>query len=48
MTDPETIVIDEEQALSWLKQGAQPTETAARLLAKVGIIPKSKTLKEKS
>jgi len=48
LTDPETIVIDEEQALSWLKQGAQPTETAARLLAKVGIIPKSKTLKEKS
>ncbi|HUU08529.1 MAG TPA: 30S ribosomal protein S16 [Dehalococcoidales bacterium] len=48
MTDPETIVINEELALSWLKQGAQPTETAARLLAKVGIIPKSKTLKEKS
>jgi len=48
MTDPETIVINEELALSWLKQGAQPTETAARLLAKVGIIPKSKTLKENS
>ena len=48
LTDPETIVINEELALSWLKQGAQPTETAARLLAKVGIIPKSKTLKEKS
>jgi small subunit ribosomal protein S16 len=48
LTDPETIVIDEELALSWLKQGAQPTETAARLLAKVGIIPKSKTLKEKT
>jgi len=48
MTDPETIVINEELALSWLKQGAQPTETAARLLAKVGIIPKPKTLKEKS
>jgi small subunit ribosomal protein S16 len=48
LTDPETIVIDEEMALSWLKQGAQPTETAARLLAKVGIIPKSKTRKEKT
>jgi small subunit ribosomal protein S16 len=48
LTDPETIVIDEELALSWLKQGAQPTETAARLLAKVGITEKSKTLKEKS
>ncbi len=48
LTDPETIVIDEETALSWLNQGAQPTETAARLLAKVGIIPKSKTRKEKT
>ena len=48
LTDPETIVIDKETALSWLKQGAQPTETAARLLAKVGIIPKSKTRKEKT
>jgi len=48
LTDPETIVIDQEMALSWLKQGAQPTETAARLLAKVGIIEKSKTLKEKT
>ena len=46
LTDPETVVIDEEKALYWLGQGAQPTETAARLLAKMGIIEKSKTLKE--
>ena len=26
LTDPETIVIDEEKALGWLRQGAQPTE----------------------
>ena len=32
LTDPETVVIDEEKALSWLRQGAQPTATAARLL----------------
>ena len=38
LTDPETIVIDEEKALSWLRQGAQPTDTAARLLSKVGIM----------
>ena len=38
LTDPETIVIDQEKALGWLKQGAQPTDTAARLLAKAGII----------
>ena len=48
LTDPETIVIDEEKALSWLKQGAQPTATAARLLTKAGIMDNFKTLKEKT
>ena len=47
LTDPETIVIDEEKALGWLKQGAQPTDTAARLLAKAGIIEESEARKEK-
>jgi small subunit ribosomal protein S16 len=37
LTNPETIVVDQEKALSWLKQGAQPTATAARLLAKAGV-----------
>ncbi len=48
LTDPETIVIDEEKALNWLGQGAQPTVTAARLLSKVGIMEKFKTIKEKT
>ncbi|MDI6814949.1 MAG: 30S ribosomal protein S16 [Dehalococcoidales bacterium] len=48
LTDPETIVIDEEKALSWLRQGAKPTATAARLLSKVGIMEKFKTIKEKT
>ena len=48
LTDPETIVIDEEKALTWLRQGAQPTETAARLLSKVGIMEKFKKVKEKT
>ena len=48
LTDPEAIVIDEEKALTWLRQGAQPTETAARLLSKVGILEKLKTIKEKT
>ena len=47
LTDPETIVIDEEKARHWLAQGAQPTDTAARLLAKVGIIEESEARKEK-
>ena len=48
LTDPETVVIDEEKALYWLRQGAQPTATAARLLSKAGIIEKFKSSKEKS
>ena len=48
LTDPETVVIDEEKALAWLRQGAQPTATAARLLSKAGIMEKSKTIKEKT
>ncbi len=48
LTDPETVVIDEEKALHWLRQGAQPTATAARLLSKAGIIEKFKTIKEKA
>ncbi len=48
LTDPETVVIDEEKALYWLRQGAQPTATAARLLAKVGIMEKFKAIKEKT
>jgi small subunit ribosomal protein S16 len=45
LTDPETIVINEEKALKWLKQGAQPTATAARLLSKLGIMEKPKPSK---
>ena len=48
LTDTETIVIDEEKALSWLRQGAQPTATAARLLTKAGIMDKFKIPKEKT
>jgi len=47
LTDPETVVINEEKARHWLEQGAQPTDTTARLLAKVGIIEESKARKEK-
>jgi small subunit ribosomal protein S16 len=48
MTNPETIVIKEERALHWLKQGAQPSDTTARLLGKAGILEKFKPVKEKS
>ena len=42
LTDPPTIVINEEKALKWLHRGAQPTETVARLLNKLGIMEKFK------
>ncbi|MGI6710302.1 MAG: 30S ribosomal protein S16 [Bacilli bacterium] len=32
--------IDEEKAMKWLLNGAQPTDTAKSLLSKVGIIEK--------
>ena len=46
-TTPEELVIDETKALEWLKQGAQPTATAARLLNKAGILDKYILSKEK-
>jgi len=48
LTDPETVVVNEAEALEWLQKGAQPTETAARLLAKVGVMDRFKQLKEKT
>jgi small subunit ribosomal protein S16 len=48
MTDPETIVIQEERALHWLSQGAKPSDTTARLLGKAGILEKFRPVKEKS
>ena len=48
LTDPETVVINEEKARLWLSRGAKPTDTAARLLIKAGILEKSKPAKEKS
>ena len=47
LTDPETVVIDQEKALSWLKQGAKPTATAARLLTKAGVMENFAKIKEK-
>lgn len=37
---PTAINIDEEKALNWLLSGAQPTETAAVVLNKLGVISK--------
>jgi len=38
LTDPRTVTVDGEKALSWLKKGAQPSDTARRLLTEAGVI----------
>jgi small subunit ribosomal protein S16 len=40
LTDPATIVIQQEKAIEWLRRGAQPTQTVAALLGRVGISDK--------
>ena len=35
--DPPLISVDEERALSWLNQGAQPSDTAKSMLVKTGV-----------
>ncbi len=38
LTEPSTIKVNEEKVLSWLKNGAQPTESVASLLKRVGVM----------
>lgn len=40
LTDPAEIFIHEDRALKWLRRGAQPSDTAKRLLSKCGILLK--------
>jgi len=37
LTEPAVIKIDEEKAVKWVKNGAQPTEIVKRLFEKAGI-----------
>jgi small subunit ribosomal protein S16 len=41
-TEPVEIAIDADKAKKWLAQGAQPSETVARLFRKTGILPATK------
>ena len=38
LTEPSTIAIDAERTQTWIKNGAQPTDTVKVLLKKAGII----------
>ena len=40
LTDPAEIKINNEKAAEWIKNGAQPTDTARALLVKSGAIEK--------
>jgi len=44
-TDPITITIQEERALYWLSQGAQPSDAVARILRKTGVMAKFEAIK---
>lgn len=38
LTNPSTVRIDAEKARAWLKEGAQPSDTARRLLKQAGVL----------
>ena len=40
ITVPAEVKIDEEKALYWLQNGAQPTDTVRNLLSKTGVMKK--------
>lgn len=37
-TEPSTVTVDAEKAKSWIKNGAQPTDTVKALLKKQGVL----------
>lgn len=44
---PEVLNIDEEKAMKWLANGAQPSDTAKSLLRKAGVLEKFHESKKK-
>ena len=42
LTDPPTVVLQEEKAIHWLRQGAQPSDPVERILRFLGILEKAK------
>lgn len=39
-TEPETVRLDEEKAMKWLKNGAQPSDTVRNILSRQGVMKK--------
>ena len=48
LTNPSTININEEKVLSWLKNGAQPTESVVSLLRRTGTLARFEQMKAAS
>jgi small subunit ribosomal protein S16 len=44
-TEPSTIVVDNDKAVKWLKEGAQPTESVQKLLKISGAMEQFETEK---
>ena len=38
LTEPATITVDAQKAQTWIKNGAQPTDTVRNLLKKAGVL----------
>ena len=45
-TNPETVVVDEARAYHYLKNGAQPTESVAQMLKKLGTLGRFERLQK--
>jgi len=41
LTNPATLVMDEDRAVHWLQVGARPSDTAAKILTKQGVMEKA-------
>jgi len=40
-TDPVTLVVKEDEAVEWLSRGAQPSDTVAKLLTRIGVMERA-------
>jgi small subunit ribosomal protein S16 len=41
LTDPVTLVVKEDEAVHWLAKGARPSDTAAKLLTRIGVMERA-------
>lgn len=48
LKDPAVVNVDEDKAVSWILNGAQPTDTVRSLLNKKGVMAKVEAAKKKN